>query len=858
MAASLDDVIAQMRQVDLDVPPKVDLAAAFRGYLRWRPSCEKKAKKSAWARLFEYRSPKGRTYITGAYGYRGDKWEVEATATDWTPAERAEWLEQRKAAAKAAEAERAKDAETAAEKARRLWNAGRLEGASAYLDRKKVRAFGIRFGFNRRLMVPLRDVEGNLHGLQWISPEGEKIFGTGTVKEGRFHLIGEVDPAKPLAFAEGYATAATGHMAAEWPIVVCFDAGNIEPVVAQWRKLYPEQHLVILADDDRHLLQRLCERLAKHGISATPAELGKLDREHEWTVPGAGTDGADRLVTLKAGWAKDGAGVPLIQGSIVVDGQAHMLKLENAGRARATACAKRHKARVLLPQFRSADSAGTDWNDLHVEAGLDEVRGQLLRALDAPAAEKSRANGSPQGGGKEGGADGDGSRYVDFLGRYTLIYGTTTVWDAKLREILKVESLKLAHKRLTDWWLAHEDRKMVPACNVVFDPTGQSKAPEFINLFDRLPLDPVPGECDLIVEHLYNLCGKREKLAHWLTCWLALPLQKPGTKMRTAVVLHGRTEGTGKSRLMDVMRLIYGRYSRSVTQLQLQSEFTGWLSGMLFIVAEEVVNAADRKHHQGLLQNLITTPVVQINEKNMPVREEKNLANLGFLSNAQLPMQLNPTDRRYTVIHVEQEQTKAYFDALSEQVENGGAEAFYHYLLNYDVGDFTPFTRPYKNKDRMHLITLSMSPDQRFMQYWKSDLAGVPFCTCSARDLYRAFVAWCRVNGERFIANSTAFGRTMSEELERLGAPPKKKVRFKAWSEKQIEDGDFSGDTVSQQGLVYYVIPTPPEPVDGDDGAPAAGPPDFSELFSPAKVDADIRRFQESLHELVRSSRRGL
>src|SRR6185295_2240526 len=103
MASSLDDVISQMQQVGIDVPARVDLAQAFQRYLRWRPSCEKKAKKSAWARLFEYRSPRGRIYITGAYGYRGDTWQVEATSTDWTPAERAEWLEQRKAAAKAAE-----------------------------------------------------------------------------------------------------------------------------------------------------------------------------------------------------------------------------------------------------------------------------------------------------------------------------------------------------------------------------------------------------------------------------------------------------------------------------------------------------------------------------------------------------------------------------------------------------------------------------------------------------------------------------------------------------------------------------------------------------------------------------------
>ncbi|MEO8153581.1 MAG: DUF5906 domain-containing protein [Rhizobacter sp.] len=853
MAGSLDDVISQLAQRGIDVPPRCDLAKAFDGYYRWRPACENKPKKSAWARLYEWKSPAGKVYISGKFGWRGDAWDVEATTTAWTPAERAEWMEQRKSAAKAADEARAKDGESAAEKARRLWEKARPEGASPYLDRKKVRAFGVRF-MRDMLLVPLRDMEGQLQGLQYISDE--KKFGTGVIKEGRFHLVGEMQPHLPLCFAEGYATAASVHMATGWPVVVCFDAGNLEPVIAQWRKLYPDVQFVIAGDDDRHLVTRMCERLAREGVTVAPDEFAKSKgglRPMEWELP----DGS--AVQLKAGMANDAHGVSRVEGSITVSGQAQILKLENAGKAKAMAAAKRHKAMVLLPQFEDRACPLTDWNDLHLLVGLEACASQLLSAFEAGGASAKNRDAAPQGGKSKGAKTpeppADEPRRFGFLERFTLIYGTTTVWDAEVREIIKVESLKVAHERLTKWWLAHDDRKMVPQANVVFDPTGERQEPAYVNLFDGLPLEPAAGECDLIVDHLFNLCGKREELAHWLTCWLALPLQKPGTKMRTAVVLHGRTEGTGKSRLMDVMRMIYGRYSRSITQLQLQSEFTGWLSGMLFIVAEEVVNAQDRKHHQGLLQNLITAPVIQINEKNMPVREESNFANLGFLSNAQLPMQLNPTDRRYTVIHVEQEQPESYFDALSDQIKAGGAEAFMHYLLNYDLRGFTAFTRPYKNKDRMHLITLSMSPDQRFFQYWSKGLAGVPFCTSTARDLYKGFNAWCKVNGERFIANATQFGRYVSDELERLGAPPKKLARYEGWSEKQIEDGDFKGTTSSNQGIVYYVMPPPVEDTEGE---PAAETVPDSERFTKGQVNTDVQRFQEALHELVRSARRGL
>lgn len=863
MAHSLDDVIRQMAQYDIDVPARVDLAKAFKGYLRWRPSSETKSKKTAWARLFEYRSEKtSRIYITGKFGVRGDAWEVEATPTDWSPAERAEWLEQRKEAERAAEAARAKDAESAAEKAARMWAKGRDEGTTPYLERKNVGAFGVRILFGKQVAVPLRDMQGTLHGLQYIYPEKvdgvDKRFGTGTIKEGRFHLIGEVQKGVPIAFGEGYATCATGHMATAWPVVTCFDAGNIEPVMAVWRKLYPDHEFVILADDDRHVVERLCERLARVGVTVAPEAFSKEKggfRPMEWELP----DGT--AVHLKVGVGNDSNGCSRLEGSLTVGGQVQMLKLENAGKAKAIAAAKRHKATVLLPRFADRSSPFTDWNDLHLLEGLPACREQMLSSRESGGAApgKKRANGRPQGGGAgEGsGQEGTGGEDQRFIDRYTLIYGTTTVWDAQTRKIVRIEALKAMNKRLTDWWLGRSDRKMVDEDRVVFDPTLQCKPPEWVNLFGGLPLEPDSTKgCARIVEHLYNLCQQNDRLFHWVASWLALPLQKPGAKMRTAIVLHGRTEGTGKSLMMDIMRLIYGRHGKSITQLQLQSEFTGWMSGMLFCVAEEVVSAADRKHHKGLLQNLVTNEVVQINEKNMPVRQERNFANFAFLSNDQIPMLLNPKDRRYMVFKCEMEHPEEYFQAIRAELDAGGAEAFYAWLLEYDVDGFNEFTRPLDTKDRLHLITLGMNPDQRFFHFWSKGHAGVPFTHCPARDLYTAFKAWCRVNGERFVANATAFGRTISEHLEALQAPPKRVVRYQGWSEKCIEDGDFKGIAGSTQGIVYFVPVAKPE--DEGEPRPPGEPAAEASEDGKANVSKEVQRFQEQLHELVRSARRAL
>jgi len=420
----------------------------------------------------------------------------------------------------------------------------------------------------------------------------------------------------------------------------------------------------------------------------------------------------------------------------------------------------------------------------------------------------------------------------------------------------------VAYGKRVDWWLGEDDRKMVDQAHVVFDPTGTHRQPLFVNLFDRLPLTlpaPAGARCTKIVEHVFNLCGENITVFDWVMSWLAYPLKNPGAKMRTALVLHGRSEGTGKSKLGDIMRRIYGRYATSIGQAELQRDFNDWVSAKLFVVAEEVVNRQDRAHLQGYLQSLVDRPTVQINTKNMPIREERNHANFMFLSNQQTPLVLNWRDRRYTVIRVETVRPAEYFQAIDEELDNGGAEAFLEYLLAFDTGKFNQFTKPVETKDRLHLITLGMSPDQRFMHYWQTGHAGVPFCCCPASSLYSAFKAWCRVHGERFVPTSTQFGRTISEELERIDAPPKRTKRYESFSDKEIADGQFPSETTPMQGVVYFVPPKlermRPPSVDDEADKPVDEAVDCTQ---PAYFNPKIKLFQAQLHELLASARRSL
>ena len=181
---------------------------------------------------------------------------MAGTSCTWTalrpetmsPAERAAL------AARMAEVKRARSAEqasvqaVAAIRAARLWRKSRpATSQHPYLARKRVQAYGIRV-LGPFLVIPLRDVAGELHSLQFISADGRKTFLTGGRKRGCYYAIGR--PGGDLCICEGYATAASIHEATGYATASAFDAGNLEPVARALRDKFPRLRLILCADND--------------------------------------------------------------------------------------------------------------------------------------------------------------------------------------------------------------------------------------------------------------------------------------------------------------------------------------------------------------------------------------------------------------------------------------------------------------------------------------------------------------------------------------------------------------------------------------------------------------------------------
>jgi len=127
-----------------------------------------------------------------------------------------------------------------------LWDEAEDCDNHPYLKNKGVKAHGlksIKGPYCKELLIPMRDKEGDITGIQRIMENGKKLMLKGSSKKASFHTIEGSDV---YALCEGYATGATIHEATGWTVIVCFDCGNLRPVARNFRT----QKMIICADND--------------------------------------------------------------------------------------------------------------------------------------------------------------------------------------------------------------------------------------------------------------------------------------------------------------------------------------------------------------------------------------------------------------------------------------------------------------------------------------------------------------------------------------------------------------------------------------------------------------------------------
>lgn len=728
--SNYDDVVAQLRGAGLLIERLEVGAARTQRCLVEGGGREKRG----WYRLHEWFSPWGDTIIVGSYGInRGNDHgtqKIELPKHDGKAREisreqrealRRQYAEDRKRA----ELERRREIDRAAAKASAMWKRLDADGDSPYLADKGVIAHGMRFTPNGTAVLPLLDTAGKLHGLQFLRTAAQARQGKRPVKEfwpaglekkGKFHLLGSPDWI--VLVAEGYATASTLHMATGYPVVVAFDAGNLAPVAEALRKRYRFAKILICADDD---ILGYCH----HRVDA-------------------GTECRARIV------------LPLHPDTCPDCGNPH--RVANAGVTGASTAALACEGAWLVPAFEDPDARhaafvdkgnkATDFNDLHAAEGLHVVRTQVETRLGELQWRKAaRIITLPTKG--QGGDKLKPIQHLDeLLERFSLVYASNgAVFDRQEHCLVPINDMRNACIRtsLHKAWMEHAERAIVRSDEVGFDPAETDRSIT-CNLWGGWPTSPKAGNCERLIDLLRYMCGEDRnsaELFNWVLRWVAYPIQHPGAKMKTTVVVHG-PQGTGKNLFFEAVMSIYGKYGRILDQDALEDKHNDWASRKLFLIADEVVASAHKYQIKNKLKTLITGTWVRINPKHIAAYDEANHVNLVFLSNEAMPVVLEEDDRRHCVIWTPPKKPKDYYDALLAEINNGGVEALHDYLLHVDLGDFGPGTPPPSTDAKFELVQLAQDSPVEFVDaLLTNDIRGLALMPGLSTDWYDLYKHWC-------------------------------------------------------------------------------------------------------------------
>ena len=349
-----------------------------------------------------------------------------------------------------------------------------------------------------------------------------------------------------------------------------------------------------------------------------------------------------------------------------------------------------------------------------------------------------------------------GGKLGEMLDNLTLLRGTETVWDGIGQQVMSLGAVRADYTaELTGKWQEHAQRKTIEARNLVFDPTQQADPVSHVNIFLGWPLTPKQDDALVgpILALLASLCDaedRADEAMEWILRWLAYPLQHPGAKMQTALLMFGEKQGTGKSLFFqDVMQPIYGDYGTVASQHQLESSFTAWRSRKLFVLFEEVLSRDDKYSHNGTLKYMITGKTTSINEKNLPLRDERNHMNATFLSNEPQPIPIELEDRRFMVIEARRKQDPAFYADVQRSIAAGGIQAFYHFLLNLPLDGFNEHTKPPMTLAKERVTEFGLAAWMSFHRAWKDGYLDAPYTSCLSEDLYIIYKRWCDKSGEK-------------------------------------------------------------------------------------------------------------
>jgi hypothetical protein len=244
------------------------------------------------------------------------------------------------------------------------------------------------------------------------------------------------------------------------------------------------------------------------------------------------------------------------------------------------------------------------------------------------------------------------------------------------------------------------------------------------------PKEGDPGPFLKLVDHLFT--DSEPEAKKWFLQWCAYPLQHPGTKLFSSVVIHGLAQGTGKSLVGYTLGKIYGKNFTEIKQDDIHNPFNEWAVRKQLIMGDDVTGS-DKRQDRDMLKKLITQKELRINEKFTPSYTLPDYVNYLWTSNQPDAFFLEDGDRRFFIHEVSVQPLPDKFYARYDQLLRTSSfpAAVFHYLLNLDLTGFNPYGRALGTEAKTRMLYSAQSD----LGNWVRDLVADPDATLLVGDV---------------------------------------------------------------------------------------------------------------------------
>lgn len=229
---------------------------------------------------------------------------------------------------------------------------------------------------------------------------------------------------------------------------------------------------------------------------------------------------------------------------------------------------------------------------------------------------------------------------------------------------------------------------------------------------------------DRFLKHVAILLSE-EREQRILIDFLAYIYQNPGKRVAWALLLQGG-QGIGKSYFAVLMQLLMGQLTQSLDPTAISGRFTGWATGALLTIVEEIrISGTNKFEIIDRMKPIISNEVIQIEQKGRDHRTVPNFTSYLLLTNHKDAIPLADGDRRYCAMfsRLQTEDDLAlefgsvdkaaeYFETLFRETRRR-ADALAAFLASWVISDsFNPVGRAPTTAAREMMQAVSISPDR--------------------------------------------------------------------------------------------------------------------------------------------------